>query len=202
MEFVIALILITSIVMAGLRRIKLLNKAFAFQSLLIALVCLFMGIEYKESHYYILFVLTVLIKVFLIPHVINLAVKNLKMNRETELIINGYWSYLLPGIAVAVVFSMLANYYSFLFRTGIVLAVVGGMLLIGRKKAITQMIGLLTVENGIVLFEISMIRVGFIIELGIIFEMLVLALIMGIMIFRINKTFDTINTDYLSTLKE
>jgi hydrogenase-4 component E len=47
-----------------------------------------------------------------------------------------------------------------------------------------------------------MVKMGSIIEFGIVFEMLILAMIMGVMIFNINKTFDSLNTDYLSNLKE
>lgn len=202
MEFLAAIIIISALVMSGLRRIKLLNNSFAAQSLFIAALCLVKGIESGEYHYYVLFLLTFIIKVLGIPYIINKSVKYLKMNRETELIINGFWSYMFMGAAVAVIFIVLKGYGDFIFKTGAALIVAGSILLIGRKKAITQMIGLLTLENGIVLFEVAMVKMGWIIELGIIFELLVLALIMGMMIFRINKTFDTVNTDYLTSLKE
>nr|MBK5237119.1 hypothetical protein [Clostridium sp.] len=74
--------------------------------------------------------------------------------------------------------------------------------MVARKKAITQMIGFLIFENGIVLFEISLTKMSLVIEAGIVFEGLMLALIMGIMIFNINKTFDSINTDSFENLKE
>lgn len=202
MEILAAIILISALIMSGLRRIKLLNSSFAAQSLFIAALCLVKGIESGDYEYYILFLMTLIIKVLGIPYIINKSVKYLKMNRETELIINSFWSYMLMGAAVAVIFIVLKGYGGFIFKTGAALVVSGAVLLIGRKKAITQMIGLLTLENGIVLFEVAMVKMGWIIELGIVFELLVLALIMGMMIFRINKTFDTVNTDYLTSLKE
>lgn len=202
MELLAAAILISALVMSGLRRIKLLNNAFTAQSLFIAVLCLIKGYGSGEYHYYILFLLTFIIKVLGVPYIINKSVKHLKMNRETELIINGFWSYIFTGFSVAIIFIGLEGYGDFIFKTGIALMVAGAMLLVGRKKAITQMIGLLTAENGIVLFEVAMVKMGWIIELGIIFELLVLSLIMGMMIFRINKTFDTVNTDYLTGLKD
>lgn len=201
-EILLALILISGISMSGLRRLKLLNNGFAFQSFLIALVCLVKGYQSNEYDYYILFILTLITKVFLIPYIIRKSAKDIKLKREIDLIISGHWSYILSGSSVALAFVFLKNFPNFLFKVGCVLIIVGAILLMGRKKAITQMIGLLTIENGIVLFEISMVKMGSIIEFGIIFEILILALIMGLMIFRINKTFDTINTDYLSNLKE
>jgi len=103
---------------------------------------------------------------------------------------------------VAMSFIFLGNFLDYLFKVGCILIITGAILMMGRKKAITQMIGLLTMENGVVLFEISMVKMGSIIEFGIVFEMLILAMIMGVMIFNINKTFDSLNTDYLSNLKE
>lgn len=202
LEFLVAFILIIGILMSGFRRASLLNYGYAIQSLLIALVCLEEGIRQHEYHYYILFVITMAAKVFIVPVIINNAIKNLKKSTETDLIINGFWSYILSGTSVVLTFLFLINYSNFIFKAGILLVIVGSILLIGRKKAITQMIGLLTFENGIIMFEIAMVNMGSIIEMGIVFEMLILVLIMGMMIFRINKTFDTVNTDYLSNLKE
>jgi hydrogenase-4 component E len=202
LEFLLAFILILAIVMSGLRRVNLLTKSFILQSFLIALICLFLGYRTRESHYYLLGSLTIVTKVILIPYIIFKSVKELKVNREMDLIINGYWSYILSGLAVAGTYLFLAEYNNDFLKVGIVLMVVGAILLVGRKKAITQMIGFLTLENGLVIFEISVIEMMPIIELGIILEVLILALIMGITIFYINKTFDTVNTDHLSNLKE
>jgi hydrogenase-4 component E len=201
-EFLVAFILISGIMMSGFRRAKLLNLGYAMQSLLISLVCLEEGLRTNLIHYYILFALTLITKVFIVPIIISRSIKELKVSREMDLIINGFWSYILSGASVVVIFLFLVNYDNFLLKAGVVLLVVGAILLIGRKKAITQMIGLLTLENGIVTLEIALIKMGAIIEFGIIFEMLILVIIMGMMIFRINKTFDTINTDFLSNLKE
>lgn len=201
-EILIAFILIWSIAMSGFRRMKLLNLGFAVQSFVIACICLILGYQSKEYHYFILFLLTLVTKVIVIPYIINRSTKNLRLNRETQLIISGYWSYVLAGIFIASTFILLKDFSNLLFKAGCVLLIVGVILLIGRKKAITQMIGLLTMENGIVLFEIAMVKLDFIIEFSIVFEMLILALIMGVMIVKINNTFDSINTDNLSNLKE
>lgn len=202
LDYFMALILITGILMSGFRRAKLLNFGYAMQSLFIALICLSEGQKHGEYHYYILFALTLVAKVFIVPIIIDKAIKGVEKTRETDLIINGFWSYIISGTSVVLTYLFLSNLSNDLLKTGVVLFVVGAMLMVGRKKAITQMIGLLTLENGIVVFEIATINMGFIIELGIIFEVLVLALIMGMMIFRINKTFGSVNTDNLSNLKE
>lgn len=201
-QIIMAVILVSSIIICGIRRIKLLNIGFAVQSLAIAVMCLVLGCENNSYHYYILFLLTLIVKAILIPYIINKSVAKLRANREMSLIINGYWSYVIAAVGVTFIYGFLINYNNDLLKIGIVLMMVGGMLLIGRKKAITEMIGFLIMENGLVLLEISMIKMTLIIELAIVLEVLVLALIMGIMIFYINQAFDSINTDRFSDIKE
>lgn len=201
-QIIMAIILISSIILCGIRRIKLLTIGFAVQSLAIAVMCFILGYENDSYHYYILAFLTLIIKTVCIPYIINKSVAKLKANREMSLIINGYWSYVMAAIGVTFIYGVLIDYNNELLKIGIVLMMVGGMLLIGRKKAITEMIGFLVMENGLVLLEISMIKMTLIIELAIFLEILVLALIMGIMIFYINQAFGSINTDNFSNIKE
>ncbi|MDP2841144.1 MAG: hypothetical protein Q8O17_02555 [Candidatus Methanoperedens sp.] len=63
------------------------------------------------------------------------------------------------------------------------------------------MLGILIMENGLFLGAISLTSgMPLLVELGIFFDVLIGVLIMGILIFRINKTFETIDTDMLKTL--
>lgn len=202
LETLLALILISAIMMAGVRRIKLLTQGFMIQSLSIALICLYFGFKTGESNLFIIALLTVLAKVIFIPYIIKKSTKDLKINREMELIISSLWSYILTCVGIVSAYGLLVQLDNAFLKAGIVLMLVGLILIIGRKKAITQMIGFLCMENGLVLFEISIVKMSLILEAGIILEVLILALIMGIMIFNINKIFDTVNTDYLSNLKE
>lgn len=200
-EALLAVILISSIFMSGVRRIKLLTQEFMLQSGAIALVTIFLGYKTGEPHYYFLGILTIIIKIFIIPFVMNKAIVYLKKDRETDLIMNGFWSYIFTGLSIMIAFGFLDKSQDNFMKVGIVLFIVGGLLTIARRKAITQMIGFLTMENGIVLFEISLTKMPILIEAGILFEGLILAIIMGIMIFNINKAFNTLNTDLLSNLK-
>ena len=201
-EALLAIILISSIFMSGVRRIKLITKGFIFQSAAIGLITLKLGYDTGEIGYYILGFLTIITKVIIIPLIITKSVKQLKINREMELIVNGFMSYILTGIGIMIAFGFLSKLENNFIKTGIALFIIGVLLMIARKKAITQMIGFLTFENGIVLFEVSLTKMSLVIEAGIVFEGLMLALVMGIMIFHINKTFESINTDFFENSKE
>jgi len=191
-EDLLAVILISSIFMSGVRRVKLITRVFIFQSLAIGLIALKLGLDTGKMDYYILGLLTIVTKVIIIPIIINKSLNQLKVNREMDLIVNGFISYILTGIFIMVSFGILSGSHDNYIKTGIALFIIGVLLMVARKKAITQMIGFLTFENGIVLFEISLTKMSLVIEAGIVFEGLLLALVMGIMIFHINKTFDSI----------
>ncbi len=201
-EDLLAVILISSIFMSGVRRVKLITRVFIFQSLAIGLIALKLGLDTGKMDYYILGLLTIITKVIIIPIIINKSLNQLKVNRETDLIVNGFISYILTGIFIMVSFGILSGSHDNYIKTGIALFIIGALLMVARKKAITQMMGFLTFENGIVLFEISLTKMSLVIEAGIVFEGLLLALVMGIMIFHINKTFDSIDTDFFENLKE
>ena len=201
-EALLTIILISSIFMSGVRRIKLITGGFIFQSAAIGLIALKLGHDTGEINYYILGVLTIITKVIIMPIIINKSVKKLKINREMELIVNGFISYIITGIGIMIAFGLLNKSHNNFIKIGIALFIIGVLLMVARKKAITQMIGFLIFENGIVLFEMSLTKMSLVIEAGIVFEGLMLALIMGIMIFHINRTFDSINTDFFENLKE
>lgn len=202
LQFLFAIVILSGILICGLRRVKLLVLSFASQSLAITFICIILGYNTKEIHYYIMGLLTLIIKVLIIPYIIKKSTRHLKVKRELDLIINATNSFVLSGFFIIIIFAFFRNFDNTYLKIGIFLCLVGGTLMIGRKKAITQMIGFLTIENGIVLFEMSLVKISLILEAWMALEVLVLALFMGIMIFNINKTFDTVDTDYLSNLKE
>lgn len=202
LQLLLAVVILSGILICGFRRVKLLTRSFAFQSLAITFICIIAGYNTKEIHFFIIGALTLVIKVFIIPYIIEKSIKYLKVKREMDLIINVINSFIISGLFIIIIFAFFRNLDNTYLKTGLFLGLVGATLMIGRKKAITQMIGLLTIENGIILFEMSVVKLSLILEAWMALEVLVLALLMGIMIFHINKTFDTVNTDYLSNLKE
>lgn len=202
LQIVLTIIILSGILISGTRRIKMLTQSFAIQSFAIALLLFGSGYYNGEVHYYFIGIMTLIVKVFIIPFIINKSVRTLKINRELNLVINGYYSFILSGVYIMLIFTVFKKFDNINFKTGLFLMMIGATLMVFRKKAITQMLGFLTLENGIIVFEISIVKIPIVLEAWMGLEVLILALIMGIMIFHINKTFDTVNTDYLSNLKE
>jgi len=72
-----------------------------------------------------------------------------------------------------------------------------------RLKALTQVVGYLMLENGIYLFGLTQARrVPFLVEVGVLLDVFVGVFIMGIVVFHINREFDSISAGHLTTLRE
>ena len=83
------------------------------------------------------------------------------------------------------------------------MAATGLFLIVARTEALTQIIGYLVLENAIYSFGISLSATqSLLVEMGALLDLLVGVFIMGVVIYHINREFDSINTDSLETLKE
>jgi hydrogenase-4 component E len=79
----------------------------------------------------------------------------------------------------------------------------GLILIVSRRKAVTQVLGYLVMENGIYVAGLVLVpESAFLVELGVLLDLLVGIFLMGIMVFHIQREFDHIDTDRLSSLSE
>ena len=80
---------------------------------------------------------------------------------------------------------------------------IGFLVLVTRRKAITQVVGYLLIENGVYIFGQSLAStIPFVVELGILLDVLVGVFVMGVAIHHISREFEHIDTELLSTLKD
>ena len=80
---------------------------------------------------------------------------------------------------------------------------VGLFLIVARKKAISQVLGFVVMENGIYTFGVGLVRESpLLVELGVMLDVFVAVFVMGIAIFHISREFDHIDTHELTTLKD
>jgi len=201
-DFFLAVILISAILMSGVRRVKLLISGYTVQAFRIFAISFLTALSTNDKHYYVISIMTLLAKVILVPLILTHSVRKIKTKVELSPVLNSFWSYTLTIISIALASYISAGSGILYIKEAISLSIVGALLLIGRRKALSQMIGFLVIENGLMLFELSLIKLSFLIEFAIVVEAIILFIIMAIVIGNINAAFDTTNTDYLSDLKE
>lgn len=205
-----AMLLLTCFAIVAQRRLSACVDLFALQSLLLAMTAALVAFLTGIHHIYVAAGLTVVIKVVLIPRILKQVVERLNVKRELYMHLNIPSSLLICGGLVMLAFFITQPVIPLGFlltrdSLAIALAIIliGFFTMIARKKAVTQVIGFLVMENGLFLGATSAAYgMPLIVELGVFFDVLVGALIIGVYAHRLQDTFDSVDTAKLTTLKE
>jgi len=184
-------------------------RLFALQSLLLAGIAGIVAYFHNASHVYFVAVLTLVGKVIFLPWLLNRQVRRVGIEQEIEPLLNPPASMLVCGVLtllgylVARPFTKLAQLGSNTLAVAITLLLTGFFLMFNRRKAITQVLALLTVENGVMLAAVALTTYGMplVVELGIFFDVMVAVMVLGILVYRIRENFDSMDTSKLSQLK-
>jgi hydrogenase-4 component E len=207
MQLLIALILVSTFMILGSARLYSCVRAFGVQSFLLGSAAGIVAFSTGKTDIYVVAILTLIIKAAIIPYIFVYIIREIRVKREIDLYVNISPSLIIGGVLVVLSYylvrsiSIRTELSSFALSASLSLVSIGLFIMISRKKAIMQMLGILIMENGLFLGAISLTYgMPLLVELGIFFDVLIGALIMGILIFRISRTFDSIDTDLLKTL--
>lgn len=205
-----ALLLLACFGIVAQRRLSACVDLFALQSGFLALTATVVAFLTGIHHIYVAAALTVVIKVIVIPRILKQVIERLNVTRELVMNVNIPAGLLICGALVMLAFSISQPIIPLGFlltrdSLAIALAIVliGFFTMIARKKAVTQVIGFLVMENGLFLgATAAAYGMPLIVELGVFFDVLVGALIIGIYTHRLQDAFDSVDTSKLTTLKE
>jgi hydrogenase-4 component E len=153
---------------------------------------------------------TVAIKGFVIPYLLRRAMRAAHIDREIEPFVGFVPSLLLgaagtmAGVAGAHFLPLLPEHAGTLLVPGALASVFTGfVLLIGRTKAIAQVCGYLILENGVYLFGLLLIHsMPLLVEAGVLLDLTVGVFVIGIIVDRIQRAFDSLDTRKLTVLRE
>ena len=205
-----ALLLLTCFAIVAQRRLSACVDLFALQSGFLAVTAALVAFLTGIHHIYIAALLTVIIKVIIIPRILKKVIERLNVTRELVLNVNIPPSLLICGALVILAFYITQPIISLGFlltkdSLAIALAIVliGFFTMIARKKAVTQVVGFLVMENGLFLgATAAAYGMPLIVELGVFFDVLVAGLIIGIFTHRLQDTFESVGTSKLTELRE
>ena len=205
-----ALLLLIAFAMLSQRRVLTLIKLLAWQGTALALSTGIVAWSTGQTHLYWSALLTVLIKVILIPWVLHRLIDRLFVRWDIETLIN-IPTTMLIGIGLVIFAFALATPISQMASTltrstlGIALASVllSFLMMIVRRKAVPQVIGFLAMENGL-FFAATSATYGMplVVELGVALDVLVGTFIFGIFFFHIREQFDSLDIRHMEKLKE
>ena len=207
-DFISVGILLTAVAMNAFKRLESCVKIYTLNSLLLSSLIAIVALMVGEPHLYAASAATLLGKGILIPMFLRRVVRQMKVTHDVEPYINNALSLAISGILVAVVYASLrqgifvSGFSKNVLQISIAVILIGLFVMITRRKAITQVIGLLFMENGLFLAGFSLTYgMPIIIELGVLFDMLMGVIILGIFAVQIKRTFASSNLDNLTILK-
>jgi len=205
-----AMLLMLAFAMLSQRRVLSLVNLFTLQGAVLVVATAVVGYATRQPHLFVSAALTLALKVVLIPKLLHRVIDRLEVRWDTEPLINIPTTMLVGILLVIFAFNLglpIARFSSTISRgtLGIALACVllSFMMMITRTRAIPQVVGFLSMENGL-FFAATSATYGMpmVVELGIALDVLIGVLILGVFIFQIREQFDSLDIRHLERLKE
>ena len=207
------LILLSVVLLMACKRTKSYIKSFRLQSFLIALAAGVMGtgnmLKDGQIELLVVCLITIIFKVILIPNILIKTEAKVEHKVEKDFILNIPILVIICCALIVFIYASVSNIEglnegsaNMQLVNSISIILIGLLFMISRKRAIGQIIGFLVIENG--LFVTAMFVTNgmpFVVDMGILIDLLTAVIIMGVMVFKINDKFESINIDKLKNLK-
>ena len=202
------LVVLTDFWVLGTTRLSSTIRAAAIQGALLAALPIALHPAFS-IHLIGLGLGTLLVKAIVLPGFLQRAIREASVRREVEPVIGFTASVCLGAVAVALSFAVAQRLplpeaqTALLVPVALATVIVGLIVLTTRSKALTQVVGYLILENGIYVFGLSQAeRVPFLVDVGVLLDVFVGVFIMGIVVFHINREFDSLSSARLTELKD
>ena len=207
-ELLLMLVVLTDFWVLGTGRLSSTIRAAACQGAVLALLPLALYGD-ASPHMLALAAGTLLVKAFWLPRLLTRAIREATDRREVEPLLGFNMSLVLGAVAVAVAFGISPGLAIPGLRSDLLVPVALSAVMIGlivlttRRKAVTQVVGYLVLENGIYVFGLSQAeRVPFLVDVGVLLDVFAGVFVMGIVVFHLNRAFDSLDTSHLAELED
>ena len=201
--------LVTAYLMVAQKALFTAIRLFAVQSLFLAVVAATIAVSQTRHELFLMAGLTLVLKAVLIPWFLMRVIDRIGIHREIEPLLNVPAS-LLICIGLTVIGYRVSTGFPegtsgvghHLIGVALSALLIGLFLMVTRKKAITQILALLTVENAVFLVAVGATPgMPFVVELGISFDVILAVLTLGVLVHRIVDRFESMDVSRLSKLK-
>ena len=209
LNFILSGFLIITFLLVISKRVTALVRTFRLQSIFLFLYTFYMGLSQHHFELFIVSGLVFLLKVVAIPFVLLRIMRRIHAEEDMGLLVNpqlslvialilAYLSYLFAHNAMS-----LANLAeSAAFTVSITTVCVGSFIMVSRMKALSQIVGLLVMENGIFLAAGSIAGgMPFFVEIALFFDVFVFVIIIEVFVYKVNRLFTHIDTSKMRSLK-
>ena len=205
-----ALVLFSSFILLAQNRVVSIIHVFAWQGALVALTTALVAFDSGRHHLYISAGLTLALKAIFIPWLLHRLVLRLRIDREAQDI--EYPAVVLMVATILVIFCYyvalpIQQLTESVTRNTIAISMsvvlLGMLMLITRTKAVSQVVGFMSMENGLFFAAVVATHgIPMVVELGIAFDVLIAAVIFGVFFFHIRDSIDSLDVGELSRLAD
>jgi hydrogenase-4 component E len=201
-------VLLISFALLYQRRLLAVFNAFSLQALLIACAAAWQASVQDAPHLYVTAAIALVFKAIIIPYALRRIVARLQIHHTIETVI-GIGPTMMAGVALVALSILLVLPVTFasgaLTRESLAVALsvvlIGLLMMITRRNAVTQVVGFMSLENGLILAAIGVKGMPLVVEMSIAFSVMVAFIIFGIFFFHIRERFDTLDMQYIETFR-
>lgn len=189
-------------------RVTAVLNVFALQACTLALSVAWQSVAQSAPHLIVTAAVALVVKGFTIPAALHRIVRQLEIHREIEQVIGG-GPTMLTGLGLVALSILLVQPVG--EGTGIIvredlafaLAVVllGMLMMITRRNAVTQIVGFMSLENGLILAATGAKGMPLVVEFSVAFSILIAFIVFGVFVFRIRERFDTVDVSALDSFR-
>jgi hydrogenase-4 component E len=200
--------LVLSFVLLYQDRITAVLNVFALQAIALALSVAWQALAQNAPHLLVTAMVALVAKGFIVPIALHRIVRRLKIHREIEQVIGG-GPTMLTGLGLVALSILLVEPVkegvSVLTREDLAFALavilLGLLMMITRRNAVTQIVGFMSLENGLVLAATGARGMPLVVEFSVAFSILIAFIVFGVFIFRIRERFDTVDVGALDRFR-
>lgn len=190
------------------RRLNAVLNTFAFQALALAAAAAWQAHVQHAPHLYATAAIALVFKAILVPFALHWLVEKLEIHRSVDTALSIGWTMIvgvaLVALSILLVLPVTAQAAA-LTRESLAVAMsivlLGMLMMITRRNAVTQVVGFMALENGLLLAAVSAKGMPLVVEISIAFSVLVAMTLFGIFFFRIRERFDSLDLHYLETYR-
>jgi hydrogenase-4 component E len=201
-------LVLVSFLMLYQERMYALINVFALHAVLLAMSVAWQALVQDAPHLYITALIALVFKATIIPAALRRIVERLDIHREIETVV-GTGLTMLAGMAL-VALSMVVMLRvtaaadplareDLAFALSIVL--LGLLMMVSRRNAVSQVIGFMSLENGLVLAATGAKGMPLVVEISVAFSVLIAFIVIGIFLFRIRERFDSVDIRALDRVR-
>jgi len=197
-DALLLLVLLVGLYMQGTVRLATCIRASALQAVLIAPLPWLLHPESRGIHAALLTLVPLLLKAVIVPHFLFWAIREARIRHEVEFFLGSRAALLVAGLGVLTAFGIAGRLVPalpagsrFLIPVALSTVLFGLLMLVTHAQAIVQVVGYMVLENGILLFGLSLAgTMPWMVEAGILLDVFVGVFIMSIFVHHIQRAFD------------